>query len=317
MIASSLKVSVAISTYNLASYIRECIDSVLSQRVDFDYEIVIADDCSVDETVGVLEEYFDNNRDVIRLIQRPTNLGMIRNVATLALECRGDYIIPLDGDDRMLPGRLQGLVDFLDTHVECSIAFHELRVFDSDTNETLGCFHKNYYNRKYIPDISTIEHLVLYGNYFLPSGVAYRRSAIPDGGFYTELSLIEDYIRNIQVASNGKIGRVDEVLGEYRIHSQSATQLTRSNVLRRRKVLDDQLKTLDLSGQYGVPKRTIVKGKANAYLAAALFFLRERQYLIFREILIDGVMMAGFFNLKHFLVFCFCFFPRLLRRWNF
>ena len=53
----SQKVIVAITTYNLKDYIRQCLDSVLSQETSFEFSLIIADDCSKDGTVEILKEY--------------------------------------------------------------------------------------------------------------------------------------------------------------------------------------------------------------------------------------------------------------------
>ena len=108
--------SVLLITYNHEAYIRQCLDSVLSQRVDFDYEIVVGEDCSKDRTREILNEYKSAHPDKIRLLYRSRNFGRpTLNVYETALSCRGRYIATLEGDDYWTDEyKLQKAVDFLE-----------------------------------------------------------------------------------------------------------------------------------------------------------------------------------------------------------
>ncbi len=311
------KVSVAIPLYNAAPYIEDCLNSVVSQETQYSFEIVVSDDASTDGSFEIVESFCASYPGLISIFRHNNNLGMVKNVAWLALQCRGDYVVPLDADDRMMPGRIQVLIDFLEREPDCVMAFHELRAFDSVSGKTKYYFHRNYYNHSKIPSRSSIEHLVRYGNYFLPSSIAYRRSSIPANGFYTQVKLVEDLARNIQIAACGYIGRIDQVLGEYRIHPDSATQRTRRSVERRLQVLNDQLRSIELAAEYGVSSHVISFGKANAYLAAAMFLLRAGEYSYFRDVLERGVGSVGFCGAKHRLLYCLRRFPFVARKWFF
>ena len=72
-------VSVVTITYNHAPYIAKCIEGVLMQQVDFPMELIIADDCSIDGTRELCEEYAAKYPERIRLITSDTNLGAVEN----------------------------------------------------------------------------------------------------------------------------------------------------------------------------------------------------------------------------------------------
>ena len=76
-------VTVCLITYNQAQYIEECIDSILAQKVNFAWELVIADDCSTDGTRKILEAYKKQHPDLIHLILQKTNQGPEENWLTL------------------------------------------------------------------------------------------------------------------------------------------------------------------------------------------------------------------------------------------
>ena len=116
------KVIVAITTYNLKDYIRQCLDSVLSQETTFDYSLIIADDCSTDGTVDILKEYKEKYPDKIELILNEKNLGSLAtsNLIFDKIDC--EYFSFLDGDDYWLDTkRLQKQVEFMDTHPEYTL----------------------------------------------------------------------------------------------------------------------------------------------------------------------------------------------------
>lgn len=104
-------VSIALSTYNGARYLREQLDSVLAQDVEL--EVVAVDDGSSDETPGILADYA--GRDArLRWQPNPSNLGPTRSFQRVIGLCRGDFIAPCDQDDICLPGKLRTLLASMD-----------------------------------------------------------------------------------------------------------------------------------------------------------------------------------------------------------
>src|ERR1700683_2854968 len=117
-----MKVSVLIVTYNQECYIGQAIESVLAQKVNFDYEIIIGDDCSTDGTRSLITEFQRLRPDRIKAILRDRNIGANRNVAGVAAASRGQYAAFLEGDDYWTAtDKLQKQVDFLDAHPDRSI----------------------------------------------------------------------------------------------------------------------------------------------------------------------------------------------------
>ena len=115
-------VSVLFITYNHERYLHRSLDSVLSQKTDFEFEVVVGEDCSNDSTREILMGYRERYPDKIRLLFRDRNFGRpTLNVYETAMECRGKYIATLEGDDFWTDGsKLQKAVDFLEAHPEYS-----------------------------------------------------------------------------------------------------------------------------------------------------------------------------------------------------
>ena len=104
----SIKVSVCMITYNHERFIAQAVESALMQETDFDYEIVIGEDCSTDGTRQVLLDLHDRHPDRIRLLLREKNIGASHNFVGTLEACRGEYVAFLDGDDYWTcPNKLQ------------------------------------------------------------------------------------------------------------------------------------------------------------------------------------------------------------------
>lgn len=113
------KVSVYLLCCNQAAYVRRSLESVLAQRTDFPFEIIVVDDCSTDGTSEIIAGYVAANPDKIIHIRHERNLYrtcsfLVRDVLPVA---RGEYIASLEGDDYWTdPGKLRLQADFLDSH---------------------------------------------------------------------------------------------------------------------------------------------------------------------------------------------------------
>ncbi|HOH25020.1 MAG TPA: glycosyltransferase [Bacteroidales bacterium] len=92
-------VSVLILAYNQEEYIADCLDSALAQQGDFDFEIVVAEDASVDGTLVICREYQRRYPGKIVLLSNQSNRGVVRNYFNALEHCRGEFIADCGGDD--------------------------------------------------------------------------------------------------------------------------------------------------------------------------------------------------------------------------
>lgn len=122
-----MKISACIITYNQAPFIRKCIEGALLQKTSFDYEIIIGDDNSTDGTFEICKWYADEFPDLIKLIRRPINVGMVGNWLKTISECSGDYIAICEGDDFWIDeNKLHQQADFLKTNPVYNISVHDV-----------------------------------------------------------------------------------------------------------------------------------------------------------------------------------------------
>ena len=111
-------VSVVMCTYNGAKYLREQLDSIISQTYPI-YELIIQDDCSTDGTVAIIKEYIENY-SFIKLYVNEHNLGFNQNFKSAAMKATGDYVAISDQDDVWLPNKLEKQVETIGS---CDICF--------------------------------------------------------------------------------------------------------------------------------------------------------------------------------------------------
>jgi glycosyltransferase involved in cell wall biosynthesis len=122
------KVSVIVLTFNHGPWLAECLDSIVSQRTDFPFEIIVGDDASTDGiTTNILRDYAQRYPDLIIPVIRDKNIGGCANLIDVQSKTRGEYIASCDGDDMMLPGKLQKQTDYLDSRQDCSMVGHQTK----------------------------------------------------------------------------------------------------------------------------------------------------------------------------------------------
>lgn len=129
MIDGNGKVSVIMAAYNCESTISEAIDSILKQTYS-NYELIICDDCSTDETYRILTKYKKKYEDKIILIQNSENKKLPYSLNHCLEYASGQYIARMDGDDISLPDRFEKQVYFLKNHPEIDLVGTAMTVFD-------------------------------------------------------------------------------------------------------------------------------------------------------------------------------------------
>lgn len=220
----SYKVIVAMLTYNLEKYVAEAIESVLSQKTNFDFKILISDDCSTDSTKNILSRYKNKYPDKIELILAANNAGCSANALRLYEKLDSEYFAILDGDDVWLnPERLQKQVDFLDEHRECSMCSGQTYYLIGDEikghiipDEWLGKYYtyEDFFKHPLLLHVSGL----LYRNVIFSNGVPYP--------FYETLNTFEDCavrgedFRRVIHLENGPAYIMSEVVSGYRIHNK-------------------------------------------------------------------------------------------------
>lgn len=127
-------VGIKMITYNHEKYISHAIESVLMQKTNFRFELIIGEDCSTDRTREIVIDYYKKNPNTIRLVLNEHNLGMNKNSFNIDEENKeAKYTIGLEGDDYWTdPLKLQKQVDFLEEHPEYIAIAHNVQMVDAN-----------------------------------------------------------------------------------------------------------------------------------------------------------------------------------------
>lgn len=208
------EVSVYIQTYQQLSYIRDAIEGVLAQRVPFELEIVIADDCSTDGTREVLAEYRDRHPDRIRLLLPERNLGPTEVFRRSVGELRGEFVAWLDGDDYWTdPEKLVRQVEALREQPTWAGCFHDATVLQVDGSAP---------DRAYVPaDLrGPLGFADLLRSNPVPSlSVMARGELVRNLPRWVWEGLWADWLSLLAIARHGELGYLPEQMGVYRVHS--------------------------------------------------------------------------------------------------
>jgi glycosyltransferase involved in cell wall biosynthesis len=207
-----MKLSICMITYNHEAFISQAIESIIQQETNFDFELIIGEDYSKDKTRSIINEYCSKYQN-IKLIDRGKNIGSTFNFIDTLSRATGEYVAMMDGDDYMLPGKLQKQVDFLDNNQDVVMVGHEMQVLDEKK--------QNFTKVETVPlkqDRYTIKDFIVHGTLFTNSSKMFRRRSWPDYLHNYKINYIADYYVSMNIINTGNAAFIPEILGVYRIH---------------------------------------------------------------------------------------------------
>ncbi len=223
------KVIVGIQTYNLEEYIAQALDSVLMQKTTFEYQILVADDCSTDKTKEILQEYQEKHPERIRILWAERNMGSLASSNRIFHKIDCEYFTLLDGDDYWVgEDRLQKQVDFLDTHPEYTMCAGNTQYLVNEVPGDLlvkgNMLGKGYCFQDYLNDTMPFFHTsaILVRNVIFKNG-------LPDCYFtavdtFRNCALRGEDFRRILHLEQGPLYAMNDLMSAYRIHAKGVWQ---------------------------------------------------------------------------------------------
>ncbi len=211
-------VSVCIISYNHENYVKKCLDNVFSQKVNFEYEVIMGDDCSTDQTAELIKPYADQYPEKMKAFLRPQNVGAKSNFLHCFLQCRGKYIVFVEADDYWTDNeKLQKQVDFLEQHPGASACFHNAEmIFEDGTKRPSQLI--NPPNQK--TWIQTSDFLIEKETWFMATAaVMMRREFVHPLPAWFAHSKSGDIPMYVILAEQGPIGYLPDVMSVYRKNS--------------------------------------------------------------------------------------------------
>lgn len=206
------KVSVIMLAYNISAYIETAIRSVLRQETSYNIQLVIAEDCSSDDTLSICQRYKQLYPNQITLVEHEKNVGLQQNFMDAHAHCQGEYIAICDGDDYWIyKKKLQCMTDFMDSHPEYAICFHRvINYYEEDHSKSLS----NSGQKKITP-----IHDLACSNYITNSSSLFRRTyylQVPQ--WFSQITSC-DYAMHMLNARFGLIYYFKRPMAVYRKHS--------------------------------------------------------------------------------------------------
>jgi glycosyltransferase involved in cell wall biosynthesis len=202
------RVSVCMITFNHAAYVRQAVESVLEQDVNYPFELVIGDDCSADQTAAICRD-FELSDSRVRLLPHEANLGVMPNFVRTLRACEGEYIAVCEGDDYWTdPMKLRKQIGFLESHREYAGSAHQARVISDDLPARQ--FREN------VSETLTTTDLIG-GRLFHTASLVFRTAAL-DLFCDSPQVLSCDRLLNLCISFLGKIHYSNESMCVYRLH---------------------------------------------------------------------------------------------------
>jgi len=213
MINDNPKISVIMSVFNGEKYLKESIESVLNQTFR-DFEFIIIDDGSDDETPEILKKYTKKDKR-IKVIANSENIGLTKSLNKAVRASRGKYIARIDADDIVLPERFDRQVKFMDSNLEVGIVGSSYYLI-SEEGEIID---------KKIPPLrdKELRRVIIRHNVFCHSSIMVRKEALERAGFYDEnWRSAQDYELYFRIAKYFKLANLKESLVCWRVNKNSA-----------------------------------------------------------------------------------------------
>ena len=208
-------ISIIIITYNRAGFISEAIESALGQSF-FDWELIVIDDASEDDTRAIVEEYIVRDSR-IKYFRNDGHLRISKSRNKALGSARGEYVAVLDSDDVWSDrDKLKKQYGFLEGNKDYVLIGGGVIVIDEYGKET-----RRYFNRE---SDENIRGKILFQNQFAHSSVMFRReAALKVGGYDENLNIGEDYDLWLKLGTLGKMANIKEHLLKYRVHGGNVT----------------------------------------------------------------------------------------------
>ena len=217
------RVTILIPTYNRADLLPQAVASALSQTFT-DFELLILDDASTDNTREVAEVFLKDPR--VRLINHPQNIGITANRNYGLSIAKGEYLAMLDCDDVWISNdKLKRQVELLDAHREIGMVGTFTKKINTQGKEIGNITSKLAH--------ASIRRSMMFRNQFTQSSVVVRKEAIDKVGWYDEsLPIWEDYELWFRIGAEYQLRNIPEFFTGYRVHEGNISNISQEKSIR-------------------------------------------------------------------------------------
>lgn len=213
------KLTILCTAYNHKNFIRQALDGFIMQKTNFPFEVIVHDDASTDGTAEIIKEYQKKYPEIIKPVfqkQNQFSLGKDILIDFMLNKIHSPYVAINEGDDYWTDeNKLQKQVDFLDSHPECSMCFHPVKVIWEDNSQPPSIFPTAQF--RFHKNILTLEDLLKH-NFIQTNSVVYRWHLTKDM-WPSKRILPCDYLWHLIHAQFGLISFIPDIMAVYRRHS--------------------------------------------------------------------------------------------------
>lgn len=219
-------VSVAMATYNGEKYIHQQIDSILAQSYQ-NFEIIIHDDCSNDQTVAIIQEYIKKDRR-IKFKRNDANLGFAKNFESIIAECNGEYIAFCDQDDIWTEDHLEVLFELIkDNNVSCGNA-----ILIDENGSFLGFTMQNVTGMSENIPKERLKYRLFYDNFAQGTAMMARRDFCMKYLPVPHEIKYHDYWLALIASLSNSVVYTNKIVLNYRQHGNNVTSNIKNSLLR-------------------------------------------------------------------------------------
>lgn len=202
-------ISIILPCYNAERFLKECIESILTQTYK-NWELIIIDDGSKDATSRIIQSFKDSR---IRYFKNNKNLGIVKSLNKGIKNAQGKYIARIDADDKMRPDRLYKQIHFLSKNLEYAIVGSTHCIINEHG------FVKSYYS--YPQSNEEVQFFKNFINPFSHPSVMIRKEIFNEFSYNLDFPYCEDYNLWFNILEKYKGYNLPEALTEYRIHGDN------------------------------------------------------------------------------------------------
>lgn len=225
------EVSVICTVYNHEEYLKKCLDGFISQRTNFNFEVIVHDDASTDHSASIIKEYENKYPTIIKAIYQKENqyskaVNIVKDI--MIPKAQGKYIALCEGDDYWIDNnKLQMQYDYIEKHPKCSLVSH---------------FSYLYRERERIMEIYTPKRLLTSSDHILREidifsrhGVIHTSSLFFRKDYYYKYkSLLDrvksyDYVYKMLLVTEGYFFVIPKIMSVYRYGSRNSWATTIGN----------------------------------------------------------------------------------------
>jgi glycosyltransferase involved in cell wall biosynthesis len=280
---NQIDVSFLLTAYNFESYIADAVNSLLALDTPFNYEIIVLDDASADNTWNILSGISDSR---LKTIRHEKNQGAAASINTLFSLAKGRYIARFDGDDRWRANFLSCTIPVLEENPAVGLVYADVAMMDERGNITSA---KENLNRPVLPTMGNELLALLETSYICAPAVIARKEAWQSVLPWTTNMGPGDWWGHLKMANAGWLfAYVDEVIADYRLHGQGmhiAYVQTTQGEQSINKILDDIFAT---AGEK-ISAAQARKIRARHYQRLAFAYIAQQRYSDAKRILFSAI----------------------------